>query len=331
MVPILFILGLTVVAALPNGIYLRRAPGPRYQHVQDGLGRLHLVDLWQPATDFNARYYPDTENVYHLFTRLNPSVSQPIVPGNEQLLKASNFDASRRTAVLIHGWLDNATGNFNAVLLAAFLAAEDMNVIVVDWSAGSSTFNFNQVRENTVLSGGAVARVISWINSVTGADLADYHIAGYSLGGQQAGMAGRNLGGKVGYITGLDPAGGPGFVGFEHTFRASDAVYTEVMHTNVGGAGYLEPLAQVDFYPNGGDNMPGCASNSCNHDRCFHYFAESIRDGGFTGVKCESYKHALVGDCHLPETLNMGGLEPKTGKTGVYYLETNAASPFSKG
>ncbi|KAF9805135.1 hypothetical protein SFRURICE_013328 [Spodoptera frugiperda] len=301
MVPILFILGLTVVAALPNGIYLRRAPGPRYQHVQDGLGRLHLVDLWQPATDFNARYYPDTENVYHLFTRLNPSVSQPIVPGNEQLLKASNFDASRRTAVLIHGWLDNATGNFNAVLLAAFLAAEDMNVIVVDWSAGSSTFNFNQVRENTVLSGGAVARVISWINSVTGADLADYHIAGYSLGGQQAGMAGRNLGGKVGYITGLDPAGGPGFVGFEHTFRASDAVYTEVMHTNVGGAG------------------------------CFHYFAESIRDGGFTGVKCESYKHALVGDCHLPETLNMGGLEPKTGKTGVYYLETNAASPFSKG
>ncbi|KAF9805129.1 hypothetical protein SFRURICE_013322 [Spodoptera frugiperda] len=249
MVPILFILGLTVVAALPNGIYLRRAPGPRYQHVQDGLGRLHLVDLWQPATDFNARYYPDTENVYHLFTRLNPSVSQPIVPGNEQLLKASNFDASR----------------------------------------------------------GAVARVISWINSVTGADLADYHIAGYSLGGQQAG---------------LDPAG-PGWVDFEHTFRATDAVYTEVMHTNVGSSGYLEPLAQVDFYPNGGDNMPGCV--------CYHYFAESIRDGGFTGVKCESYKHALVGDCHLPETLNMGGLEPKTGKTGVYYLETNAASPFSKG
>ncbi|KAH9627652.1 hypothetical protein HF086_009802 [Spodoptera exigua] len=111
----------------------------------------------------------------------------------------------------------------------------------------------------------------------------------------------------------------------------SDGIYTEVIHTNVGFSGYLEPLAQVDFYPNGGDKMPGCWFIPCNHDRCFYYFAESIRNGGFTGVKCESYEHALVGDCHLEETLQMGGIEPKTGKSGVFYLETNAASPFSRG
>ncbi|CAH1642667.1 unnamed protein product [Spodoptera littoralis] len=328
--PLLIIFTLSVVAALADGIFIRRDPGPRYQHVQDGLGTLSLEELCAPPTD-DAKYNPDTQNVYHLFTRRNPSVSQPIIPGNEQLLKASNFDPSHRTAVQIHGWYSNATDNFNAVLLAAFLAAEDMNVIVVDWSAGGNTYNYGKAIRNTVLSGAGVARFISWINNVTGADVANYHVAGYSLGGQQAGIVGRNLDGKVGYVTGLDPAG-PCWVGYDHTFKASDAIYTEVIHTSIRVVGYLEPLADVDFYPNGGDNMPGCGvSDDCNHDRSYHYFAESIRDGGFTGVKCESYEHALVGDCHLPETLNMGGIEPKTGKSGVFYLETNAGAPFSKG
>lgn len=50
--------------------------------------------------------------------------------------------------------------------------------------------------------GESVASFISWLNSVTGAVPAMYHIVGHHLGGHQAGIVGRNLGGQVTYITG---------------------------------------------------------------------------------------------------------------------------------
>ncbi|KAF9408316.1 hypothetical protein HW555_011953 [Spodoptera exigua] len=321
---VFLLVGASVVLALPNGVFIPRT-SLRYQHIQDDVGRLHLIDFWAPDTDFSARYNPDTQNQYHLFTRKNPTVSQPLVRGLEDLVKSSNFDASLRPAILIHGWGDDARGSFNAAVLAAFLAAEDMNVIVVDWSAGNSGLNLVRAVQNTILSGASVARFILWLNSVTGANLSQYHVVGYSLGGHQAGAVGRNLGGMVAYITALDPAR-PLFENNPDKFASSDAVYTEVIHTNGGGLGYLEPLGDVDFYPNGGVKMAGCLTSLV-----FHYFAESIRGGVFTGSKCKSYQHAVNGDCPSEDTLLMGGVKPKTGYSGVYYLQTNSWPPYSRG
>ncbi|CAH1642672.1 unnamed protein product [Spodoptera littoralis] len=205
-----------------------------------------------------------------------------------------------------------------------------MNVIVVDWSAGNSGLNLIKAVRNTILSGASVARFILWLNSITGANLSQYHVVGYSLGGHQAGAVGRNLGGMVAYITGLDPAR-PLFEDNADKFAPNDGVYTEVIHTNGGGLGYLEPLGDVDFYPNGGVKMAGCLTGLCSHDRVFHYFAESVRGGVFTGSKCESYQHAVNGTCPSEDTLLMGGIEPKTGYSGVYYLQTNSWPPYSRG
>ncbi|KAF9406004.1 hypothetical protein HW555_013468 [Spodoptera exigua] len=182
-----------------------------------------------------------------------------------------------------------------------------MNAIVVDWSAGNSGLNLVRAVQNTILSGASVARFILWLNSITGANLSQYHVVGYSLGGHQAGAVGRNLGGMVAYITALDPAR-PLFENNPDKFASTDAVYTEVIHTNGGGLGYLEPLGDVDFYPNGGVKMAGCLTSLV-----FHYFAESIRGGVFTGRKCKSYRHAVNGDCPSEDTLLMGGVKPKTG------------------
>ncbi|XP_026747851.1 pancreatic triacylglycerol lipase-like [Trichoplusia ni] len=311
LVTILFF-GVAAVSALPHGI----TP----------------ADLWDKTIDLAAvaRYNPDTQNIYHLYTRLNPTVSQPLLLGSQGLLGSTNFSPNRRTIVLLHGWLDSITADFNTVLIPAILSAEDVNVIGVDWSAGAGTINYFTAVTNTVPSGVSVARFISWLNQATGANLNSYHIIGHSLGGHQAGIIGRNLGGQVAYVTALDPAL-PSWTSNNERFRESDGVYTEVIHTNAGNLGYLTPLGQVDFYPNGGIGMPGCNNMDCDHSRSFHYMAESFRSGGFTGTRCASYLTAMTGNCFLWGNLQMGGLVPKTGQSGIFYLQTNAGPPFSRG
>ncbi|XP_073966217.1 pancreatic triacylglycerol lipase-like [Choristoneura fumiferana] len=327
------VLLLAAAAALPtNDLVISKLGGDRYQYMRAGNGVLHLVDTWLKVSDLNAaaRYAPDTQNVYHLFTRANPTVSQPILIGANGVLGSSNFNPSRRTIMILHGWIDNVLGDVTTVLIPAFLEAEDVNVIAVDWSAGASTINYAAAVVNTVTSGEAVARFINWLNQSTGSTPAQFHIAGHSLGGHQSGIIGRNVNGNIACLRALDPAL-PGWITNDNKFRANDGAYTEVIHTNAGLLGYITNLGHTDFYPNGGINMPGCNSQQCDHDRCFYYLAESLRTGGFTGTRCATYAGAMTGNCVLWGNLQMGGLRPKTGSTGIYYLQTNAAPPFSRG
>ncbi|XP_045773213.1 pancreatic triacylglycerol lipase-like [Maniola jurtina] len=321
-----------VEPSLPSDIILKNEDGPRYQYAHDSNGAIHLADLWLTLGDlFNiARYNPDSSNVYHLFTRANPTVSQPLTINNAGLLSRSNYNRNRRTIILIHGWMDSATSNFSTVLVPALLRAGDLNVIVVDWSRGANAIRYREANENTVRSGGAVARFVNWLNQESGSSLTQYHIIGHGLGGHQAGVVGRNLQGRVPYITSLDPA----LIGWAtniNKFRRTDGQYTEVIHTNYGMYGYIADLGHMDFYPNGGISMPGCDSNACDHARAFFYMAESVTSGGFTGRQCINYYAAVLMMCSGPRTSRMGGLIPKTGETGVFLLETNAAPPFSLG
>ncbi|KAL4711041.1 hypothetical protein ACJJTC_015217 [Scirpophaga incertulas] len=219
----------------------------------------------------------------------------------------------------------------NSLLVPAFLSAEDVNVIVVDWSAGAGDINYATAVANTVTGGQAVARFINWLNQATGSSPAFFHIIGHSLGAHKAGIIGRNLDGRLAYITGLEAAL-PGFISnTDNRLRAEDSAYTEVIHTNAGVLGFLTPLGHVDFYPNGGNNMPGCDSQDCDHARSYFYLAESLTSGGFTGRRCASYLTAMSANCFLPGSLRMGGLVAKTGSTGIYHLDTNAEPPFSRG
>ena len=66
------------------------------------------------------------------------------------------------------------------------------------------------------------------------------------------------------FSTGLDPAG-PSFDGTEASVRLdeTDAVYVDAIHTNGDpllsfGFGSLEQAGHADFYPNAGNNQPGC-------------------------------------------------------------------------
>ncbi|XP_072937163.1 inactive pancreatic lipase-related protein 1-like [Epargyreus clarus] len=321
-----------LLALSSNPILRKLDPKLRYQHVRDARGEYHLVDLWMKLSDLaeSARYNPSA-NVYHLFTRENPTASQPLLINSPGLLEMTNYRNNRRTVVLIHGWRDSVLSDFNTVLVPAFLAAEDLNVIALDWSAGSGSVNYAAALANTITSGRAVAEFINWLNEASGSTPVQYHIVGHGLGGHQAGIVARNVKGDVTIVTGLDPSL-IGWINHSDRFQPDDATYTEVIHTNCGVHGYISNLAQVDFYPNGGESMPGCNSHTCDHARSFFYFAESLTTGGFTGRQCVNYMAAILQTCNiLPGRLQMGGLQPKIGRTGVFLLETNAAPPFSRG
>ncbi|XP_075989793.1 pancreatic lipase-related protein 2-like isoform X2 [Anticarsia gemmatalis] len=289
-----------------------------------------LVDLWLKTSDVQqaARYNPDQNNGYHLFTRKNPKISQPIPLGYDSLLKTSHYDVNKKTVILIHGWRNTPTSDFNVHLIDAYLTAEDVNVIMVDWSIGAGVL-YVVALNNVHRSADHVSRYINWLLAASGGNIARYHVIGHSLGAHQAGIVGRQLGGRLPYITALDPAM-PGWITNDYAFKPDDGIYTEVMHTDVGHSGLLRPSGDVDFYPNGGRDMPGCEDNNCSHHRCIFYMAESLTRGGFTGRRCDNLNAALGGNCG-GASLRMGGPTAKTGYTGIYHLETNAYSPFSQG
>ncbi|KAG6462270.1 pancreatic triacylglycerol lipase [Manduca sexta] len=319
--------GLAVASALPASdpvISKWDDQGPRYDYLEADDGSLHLVDNWMKLSDYSrmARYNPDRTNAYHLFTWRNPTISQPLVMGDVNRLRNSNFDGSKRTIILMHGFMGSVTSGFNTVLVPAFLSYEDVNVIILDWSSGSHW------GPNAALAAEAAARFVNWLNSQSGGSPARYHIVGYSVGGHGAAILARHVNGNVAYVTGLDPA-----MRWDsnNVFRPNDAAYTEIIHTNAGNMGILEPHAHVDFYPNGGSGQPGCNTALCDHYRSYYFMAETLRTGGFTGHRCNTLTDAQRGTCNPNSTLRMGGRNPKTGSRGLFFLATNPFSPFSRG
>ncbi|KAF6317727.1 hypothetical protein mRhiFer1_013245 [Rhinolophus ferrumequinum] len=102
------------------------------------------------------------------------------------------------------------------------------------------------------------------------------HLIGHSLGAHAAAEAGRRLQGRVGRITGLDPAE-PCFQGTSEEVRLdpSDAMFVDVIHTDI--APIIPFLGTRDFA-------------ACNHLRSYKYYASSILNpDGFLGYPCASY------------------------------------------
>lgn len=92
-------------------------------------------------------------------------------------------------------------------------------------------------------------------------------VVGHSLGAHISGIAGKQLiangYGKIDVIVGLDPAG-PLFSISKPNKRLADtdAEYVHVIHTDAGRLSLENPIGHADFYPNGGNEQPGCPAGN---------------------------------------------------------------------
>ncbi|KAF7648144.1 hypothetical protein LDENG_00161120 [Lucifuga dentata] len=294
---------------------------------------------------------------YLLFTRSNMGCahvfSQESLTNTQQ---PSLFSVSRPTKVIIHGY--RALGSkpsWVKELARALLRAQDVNVVVVDWVYGAS-FAYNLVVENYKEVAVQISVLINELQK-HGCKLDSFHFIGVSLGAHVAGFVGTLFEGKIGRITGLDPAG-PMFKGADTFDRLdpSDAQFVDAIHTDSDYFGISIPVGHVDFYLNGGKDQAGCSRSKfasillyfpvygyviCDHMRALHVYMSALNGScPLTGIPCFSYEDFLKGHCVDCKGAFRGvcptiGLSENSGiaaspipKEQKLFLLTTSSSPF---
>uniref|UniRef100_A0A2A4JGL3 Lipase domain-containing protein n=1 Tax=Heliothis virescens TaxID=7102 RepID=A0A2A4JGL3_HELVI len=330
-----FLVVLAACTALCAGSAIPLVPGDnshyvegesRYIWMPDGEGVPHLVDLQEPADQSLLASRNGANNQYWLFTRQNPNNAQIIVNGNANSIWNSNYRANRGLKVIVHGWNSNGNSAMNPLITSAFLAVQDVNVIVVDWRALANS-NYLTAANGVPGVGQFLGNFLVWLINTAGGNWNNVHLVGFSLGAHVVGNAGRQSGRRAARVTGLDPAG-PNWGGNSNALNGNDGQYVEAIHTDGGLLGIFDRIANGDFYPNGGRNpQPGCWVSTCSHSRAPDLFASSVRTNHFVGRLCSNINQAQNNQCS-GSTLNMGnGVISKRGN-GIYGLTTGANWPF---
>ncbi|KAK7503999.1 hypothetical protein BaRGS_00004731 [Batillaria attramentaria] len=261
---------------------------------------------------------------FHLFTRRNRHNGQVLSTRYRGVsVRGSLLDARRPVKIIIHGFLQNYRSPWIVELTQALLQRDDVNVISVNWAAGSG-FPYTQAAANTRVVGAEVARLITLLGQRKAISARNVHIIGHSLGAHVAGEAGRQLQDTLGRISGLDPAD-PNF-SFQPTEVRLDPSY-----------GTLQPMGHVDFYPNGGLDQPGCHSDASvfsfvqdayHEGMTIRLYIESVTSScPFTAYPCDSAEDFNAGRClrcgNRP-CPSMGYEADMYKRSGTYYLNTTS-------
>ncbi|KAG5672839.1 hypothetical protein PVAND_002928 [Polypedilum vanderplanki] len=327
---------LTLSFVLIGGAYSlpieEKQQSPRWAMVPNQDGRMHFVDLNEIEADPEPLFDPARDIVYILFTRRNPTEGQILT---EENIRDTNWNPSASVRLIIHGWQSDRNTALNIFIREELLASADHNVIVVDWSAGAQTINYAAARNRVGITGGTIAQFLNRLHINSLINLDNIIVIGHSLGSHVAANIGKQLTrGRLTAIFGTDPAG-PLFSAGDTVDRLAteDAIYTEAIHTNAGNLGFDEPITHSSFYPNWGSSQPGCGidlTGACAHERSNLFYAESVRSARFVARQCSGYQQILARNCPGIGSGIMGGDIGKSLR-GVFFLQTNSASPFAQG
>jgi hypothetical protein len=110
--------------------------------------------------------------------------------------------------------------------------------------------------------------VASGLISIFDKGYSNFHIVGFSLGAQIAGMIGRKVKQmsknkhQIARITGLDPGQIPAFINTSIQFlNPSDAEFLDIIHTETKYLGSATTNGHSMFWVNGGRTQPMCRNN----------------------------------------------------------------------
>ncbi|XP_044070772.1 inactive pancreatic lipase-related protein 1-like [Siniperca chuatsi] len=278
----------------------------------------------------------------------------------DQTIQASNYSGMRKTRFIIPGYLKKRDEDWPQEMCKVMVKWENVNCIAVEWKKGVKT-QYAQAANNARVVSAQVASMITFLMGNYKQNADKFHIIGHSLGAHAAGDAGSRITGLA-RITGLDPAE-PYFqdTNASVSLDTSDATFVDVIHSDglpfnsKLGLGMSQSVGHIDFYPNGGELMPGCSVNkgnptdldaiwegtmkfdACNHVRAYQYYSESVvKPQGFVGFPCSDKDSFAAGKC-FPCADNkcplMGHHADKfTVTDGIsktkFFLNTGSSKPF---
>lgn len=283
----------------------------------------------------------ESDVTFHLYTLQNQNAGQSLEIGDDAALDKSNYIRGAELKIMTHGFSSSLeSGSCTGVKNGHFKAGKNINVILVDWKPLAVAPWYETAAGHTKMVGEKTARFILYLVEKGYVRLDQVHFSGHSLGAHVAGFAGSVVGsGRIGRITAYDPAL-PLFGAADDTGRIdpTDAAFVDVIHTAGGtlldgGLAFREPRGHVDFYPNSGENQPGCgidAFGSCSHGRGYEYATEGLGNpSAFRSCKCNSWDEFNLGNCACTETAIMGEHVSKSAR-GSFYLKTNGSPPYAQ-
>lgn len=268
----------------------------------------------------------------------------------KDILNDFRFNRRIPTVLYIHGFTETQSHDSIRSIVSGYELRNRENLICLDWSIFSSGISYFQAIRNIETVAIYMANILITM-SENGLDISKFHIVGHSLGAQLAGSIGRKIQQisqdaiQVPRISGLDPAN-PMFTSFETwfttgTLRSSDALFVDIIHTDIGFYGTIHSKGHVNFFPNGGRRyQPGCPITilnkdaTCSHRRSWIYWAESLRgDSMFIGTKAFNYFIFLTGRFRRFRSKDFAIMGPECSKfsNGNYYFKTAKMAPFALG
>ncbi|XP_059470332.1 phospholipase A1-like [Neocloeon triangulifer] len=193
----------------------------------------------------------------------------------------NNFDITKKTVLLIHGFATSDQIGSTPILKAAYLKTGEYNVISADFEILMQYPCYSEAIYNLKVLGKCTAHMLAFLERSTGVKYVDVTCVGHSLGAHVCGITTNYLATKLKKIIGLDPAR-PFVQGRIASLRldASDATQVQVIHTNAGFYGFSGFQGTVDFCPNGGYLQTTCRysydRNACSHSQSVCIMAESL-------------------------------------------------------
>ncbi|EMP33028.1 Lipase member H, partial [Chelonia mydas] len=259
---------------------------------------LYFSDTEQKCEEFtdlsihNALAGTDLKVKLLLYTRTNQNCSESL---SEYNTTASTYlDVTKKTVFIVHGFrLTGSTPIWLNDIKELLLSLEDVNLIIVDWNRGATTIIYPNAVHNSRRVAEILKKYIDQMLAV-GASLDSIYMIGVSLGAHIAGFVGEMYNGKLGRITGLDPAG-PLFSGKPPSERLdhTDAQFVDVIHTDMDGSQFVK----------------------CDHQRSVLLFLSSLRGScNITTYPCDSYLDYKNGKC-----ANCEAFQPMPCPVLVYY------------
>ncbi|XP_074988758.1 lipase member H isoform X2 [Caretta caretta] len=207
-----------------------------------------------------------------LYTRQNQNCAETLSSAGSRYL-----NVTKKTTLIVHGY--RPTGSPPVWIQQAvhlLLSVEDMNIIIVDWNRGATTLLYHRASSNTKKVAEFLKTLIDQMLA-DGASLDSVYMIGISLGAHISGFVGQLYNGKLGRITGLDPAG-PLFNGkpAEERLDPTDAQFVDVIHSDIDGSQYFK----------------------CDHQRSVFLFLSSLKEScNITAYPCNTYRDYRNSKC----------------------------------